>query len=127
MTRTLRQASRWTSWSCWAPTLLLKAEHRPKDFDRRLVIELWLYHDGSRIMEISTKCLPEEAFQFGTEFKTYLAGHGIALGKDQSAKTRATLEFFSAQAQAGEAGRLSDLEGGRDAQFRTRQGHVRPG
>jgi hypothetical protein len=78
------------------PTLLLKVRHDPKDFDRRLVLELWLYPDGSRIMEISTKCLPEEAFQVAAEFKAYLAGKGIALGKDQSAKTRTTLEFYSA-------------------------------
>jgi hypothetical protein len=78
------------------PTLLLKVRHDPKDFDRRLVLELWLYPDGSRTMEISTKCLPEEAFQVAAEFKAYLAGKGIALGKDQSAKTRTTLEFYSA-------------------------------
>jgi hypothetical protein len=79
------------------PTFLLKGKYQPKDFDRRIVIEMWLYPDGSRIMEISTKCLPEEAFQVGTEFKAYLAGHGIVLGKDQSAKTKTTLEFFSAR------------------------------
>jgi len=79
------------------PTFLLKAKHQPKDFDRRIVIEMWLYPDGSRIMEISTKCLPKEAFQVGAEFKAYLAGHGIPLSADQSAKTRTTLEFFSAR------------------------------
>jgi hypothetical protein len=79
------------------PTFLLKAKHQPKDYDRRIVIELWLYPDGSRIMELSTKCLPKEAFQVAAEFKAYLAGHGIALGKDQSAKTKTTLEFFSAK------------------------------
>jgi len=79
------------------PTFLLKAKHQPKDFDRRIVIEVWFYPDGSRIMEISTKCLPKEAFQVGAEFKAFLAGHGIALGADQSAKTKTTLEFFSAR------------------------------
>jgi hypothetical protein len=87
------------------PTFLLKAKHQPKDFDRRIVIELWLYPDGSRIMEISTKCLPKEAFQVAAEFKAYLAGHGVVLGADQSAKTRTTLEFFSARLkQEGLAG-----------------------
>ena len=58
---------------------------------------MWLYPDGSRILEVSTKCLPEEAFQVAAEFKAYLAGHGIALGADQAAKTKTSLEFFSAR------------------------------
>jgi len=51
------------------PTYLLKAKHNPKNFIRGIVVEMWLYPDGSRILEISTKCLPEEAFQVGVEFK----------------------------------------------------------
>jgi len=89
------------------PTFLLKARHQPKDFDRRITIEMWLYPDGARILEISTKCLPDEAFQVGTEFKAYLAGKGIVLGADQSAKTKTSLEFFSAQLQQETAARPS--------------------
>jgi hypothetical protein len=83
------------------PTFLLKLRHVPraKDFDRPIVLELWLYPDGSRIMEISTKCLPKETFQIATDFKAYLADRGIELGADQSAKTRSSLEFFSARQQ----------------------------
>ena len=73
MTRTLRRASRWTRWSVLGPTFLLKAKHQPKDFDRRIIVEMWLYPDGSRILEVSTKCLPDEAFQVGAKFKAYLA------------------------------------------------------
>lgn len=79
------------------PTFLLKAKHQPKDFDRPITIEMWLYPDGSRILEISTKCLPKEAFQAGAEFKAYLAGRGIALSADQAPKTKTALEFFSAR------------------------------
>ena len=87
------------------PTFLLKAKHQPKDFDRRITIELWLYPDGSRILEISTKGLPEEVFELTADFKNYLANHDIELGADQSAKTRTTLEFFSARLkQEGKAG-----------------------
>jgi hypothetical protein len=81
------------------PTFLLRARHQPKDFDRRITVEMWLYPDGSRILEISTKCLPDEAFQVGTEFRVYLASKGIVPGADQSAKTKTSLEFFSAQLQ----------------------------
>ena len=38
------------------PTFLLKAKHNPKNFDRRVIVEMWLYPDGSRILEVSTKC-----------------------------------------------------------------------
>jgi len=79
------------------PTFLLKAKHQPKDFDRPITIEMWLYPDGSRILEVSTKCLPNEAFQAGAEFKSYLAGLGIAFVADQSAKTATALQFFSAK------------------------------
>jgi hypothetical protein len=81
------------------PTFLLKVKHQPKakEFDRPITVELWLYPDGARVMEISTKCLPKEAFQVTADFKSYLANHGILLGADQSAKTRTCLEYFSAR------------------------------
>jgi hypothetical protein len=81
------------------PTFLLKAKHLPKakEFDRPITVELWLYPDGTRVLEISTKCLPKEAFQVTADFKSYLASHGIVLGADQSAKTRTSLEYFSAR------------------------------
>jgi hypothetical protein len=90
------------------PTFLLKVRHqpKPKDFDRPIVLELWLYPDGSRIMELSTKCQPKETFQIAADFKAYLGDRGIVLGADQSAKTRSSLEFFSArrEEEAGQGG-----------------------
>ena len=81
------------------PTFLLKAKHQPKakDFDRPIVVELWIYPDGTHVLEVSTKGLPKEAFQLAVDFKAYLASKGIVLGADQSAKTRTSLEFFSAR------------------------------
>jgi hypothetical protein len=79
------------------PVFLLKAKHQPKDFDRGVTVEMWLYPDGSRILEISTKCLPEEAFQVGAEFKSYLARCDIPVSSFQEPKTRSALEFFAAE------------------------------
>jgi hypothetical protein len=81
------------------PTFLLKVKHQPKakDFDRPITMELWLYPDGTRVMEVSTKCSPKEGFQVAADFKAYLGSHGIVLGADQSAKTKTSLEFFSAR------------------------------
>jgi hypothetical protein len=70
---------------------MLKGKHLPKDFERGITVEMWLYPDGSRILEVSTKCLPEEAFQVIAEFKAYLARSGV-----QEPKTRNALEFFAA-------------------------------
>ena len=78
------------------PVFLLKATHKPKDYDSDVIVEMWLYPDGSRILEISTKCLPEVAFQATAEFKAYLARCGIELSGAQEPKTRAALEYFSA-------------------------------
>lgn len=82
------------------PTFLLKAKHQPKDFDRPIVVEMWLYPDGARVLEVSTKCLPKEALEFGGQFKAYLAAKGIVLGADQSAKTKTSLEYFSARLES---------------------------
>ena len=38
---------------------------RQGDRERLLVAEMWLYPDGSRILELSTKCPPSEALQRG--------------------------------------------------------------
>ncbi len=79
------------------PTFLLKAKHQPKDFDRRITVELWLYPDGERILEISTKCLPDETFKVGAAFKEFLAARGIALGAEQAPKTKTSLDFYTAK------------------------------
>ena len=44
--------------SVLGPIFVLKLKFAPMAFDRRLVAEMWLYPDGSRILELSTKCAP---------------------------------------------------------------------
>ena len=58
------------------PGLDLRPEARftPEEFGRRMVAELWLYPDGSRIVELSTKCAPSEAFQVAAEARAFLTG-----------------------------------------------------
>jgi hypothetical protein len=78
------------------PVNVLKLKFRPSDFyNRRFVAELWYYPDGSRILELSTKCPPSEAFQVAAETKAYLASHGMDLFAEQQTKTRTALEFFA--------------------------------
>jgi hypothetical protein len=79
------------------PTFILKAVFEPKGFDRRLVAEMWLYPDGSRILELSTKCLPKEAFQVAAEVRAYLANRGVPISGNQQTKTKTALEYFAAE------------------------------
>jgi len=89
--------------SILGPIFVLKLKYAPPAFDRRLVAEMWLYPDGSRILELSTKCLPGEAFQVAAEARAFLAGKGVDLGGEQETKTRNALVFFSKRLKAGAA------------------------
>jgi hypothetical protein len=80
------------------PIFVLKLKSTPKGFDRKLVAELWLYPDGSRILELSTKATPGDAFAVAAESRAYLSSLGIDLAGEQQTKTRTALEFFSQQA-----------------------------
>ena len=82
------------------PTFILKTAFQPKETGRRMVAELWLYQDGSRILELSTKCLPSETFQVAAESRAYLVKNGVVIGGSQQTKTRTALEFFKAQLDA---------------------------
>ena len=77
------------------PVFVLKLKRMVEGFDRPLVAEMWLYPDGSRILELSTKCAPPEAFQVAAETRGLLVARGLDLGGEQQTKTRKALEFFS--------------------------------
>src|SRR5262249_2777772 len=81
--------------SMLGPLLVLKLKSTPEGFDRGLVTELWLYPDGSRILELSTKTVPSEAFQVAAEARAYLTARGVDLGAEQETKTRSALQFFA--------------------------------
>jgi hypothetical protein len=83
------------------PLLVLKLKSSLQGYDRRLVTEVWLYPDGSRILELSTKCDPSEAFQVAAETRAFLASRGVDLTSEQQTKTRSALEFFSKQLANG--------------------------
>ena len=81
--------------SVLGPITVFKLKWKPADFARKIVGELWNYPDGSRILELSTKCPPAEAFQVAAEAKAFLANKGIDTTGEQATKTRTTLEFFA--------------------------------
>jgi hypothetical protein len=77
------------------PITVLKLKFVPGDYGRRLVAELWSYPDGSRILELSTKCSPSETFDVAAKTRAFLADRGIDLTGEQQTKTKTALEFFS--------------------------------
>jgi hypothetical protein len=83
--------------SMLGPIFVLKLKFAPKGLDRKLVAEMWLYPDNSRILELSTKCETSEAFQAAAEARSFLAERGVELGGEQETKTKKALEFFSSQ------------------------------
>jgi hypothetical protein len=85
------------------PIFVLKLKLAPKTFDRRIVAEMWLYPDGSRIVELSTKCLPGEGMDVAVELREFLAAKGIPTDGQQETKTKTALEFFSAELRAASA------------------------
>ena len=81
--------------SILGPIFVLKVRFPAKGLGRKIVAELWLYPDGSRILELSTKTLPSEALQVAAEARTFLLERGVDLGGEQQTKTRTALEFFT--------------------------------
>ncbi len=88
------------SLSLLGPTFALKAVFAPKELDRKTILELWLYPDGTRLLELSTKAEPTEANFVGAAFRAYLEKRGVPITGEQEAKTRIALEFYSAQLRA---------------------------
>jgi hypothetical protein len=91
------------------PIFVLKLKFSPGGFARKLVAEMWLYPDESRILELSTKCLPGEAFQTAAETRAFLAQRGVDLAGEQQTKTRRALEFFSARLESARVLSVGDV------------------
>ena len=77
------------------PIFVLKLRFEPPRLERRMVAEVWLYPDGSRILELSTRCETDEAFQVAVLTRAFLTERGIDLSGEQETKTRRALEFFA--------------------------------
>jgi hypothetical protein len=90
--------------STLGPIFVLKLKSAPGERGRRLVTELWLYPDGSRILELSTRCLTSEAFEAAAEARAFLVERGIDAAGEQQTKTRKALEFFSKELRARGSG-----------------------
>jgi hypothetical protein len=99
------------------PTFILKTKfivestYDVQRWDHLMAVEMWFYPDGSRILELSTRCRPADAFQVAAEARAYLAGRGVMIAGEQQTKTKAALEFYMAQLHAGDAAGAAESEG----------------
>ena len=80
------------------PIIVLKLKFPAPEVDRRLVAELWMYPDGSRLLELSTRTKTSEAFDAAAELRSYLEARGVDLSAAQETKTRKALQFFARDA-----------------------------
>lgn len=83
------------------PLTILKLKFAPAQLARRLVAELWFYPDGSRLLELSTKCSADEAFHLAVELRSFLGERGVDLAGEQRTKTRTALDLLARPALAG--------------------------
>jgi hypothetical protein len=81
--------------SVLGPVHVLKLKESPDGFEGDLVAEMWLYPDGSRIVELSTKCEPDRAFDTAARARAFLSERGIDMSAEQATKTKTALEFFA--------------------------------
>jgi len=77
------------------PINLMKLEFNPGGLKRKFVAELWMYPDGARILELSTKASPGNAFEVAAETRSYLKKKGLDLTADQQPKTNRALQHFT--------------------------------
>jgi hypothetical protein len=73
----------------------MKLEFSPDGIKRKFVAELWMYPDGSRILELSTKASSEDAFHVAAETREYLKKKGLDLTAEQQPKTNRALKHFT--------------------------------
>ena len=81
--------------SMLGPIFVLKLRFAPEELGRRIVAEMWIYPDGSRVLELSTRADTREAFQVAAEARAFLTRQGVDLSGEQQTKTKKALEYFA--------------------------------
>jgi hypothetical protein len=81
--------------SVLGPIFVVKVRFVPPELAHKMVAELWLYPDGSRIFELSTKSTPADLIDVYTNVRKYLVERGIDRHGEQQTKTKRALEYFA--------------------------------
>ena len=83
--------------SVLGPLFVLKLKLPKKTFSRRIVVEMWLYPDGSRILELSTKCLPDEGLAIASRSGSSSKERASRYRASSRPRPRQRSKFFSAE------------------------------
>jgi len=86
--------------SILGPINVFKLKFKPEGYEGKLVAELWMYPNNTRILELSTKCLPSDGIRVAVETRLFLTKRGVDLGGEQQTKTSTALEYFAKQLTA---------------------------
>ena len=81
--------------SVLGPINLMRLPFEPDGLKRKFVAELWMYPDGSRILELSTKAQPGDAFDVAAATRDFLKKKGLDLTAEQQPKTNRALKHFT--------------------------------
>lgn len=66
----------------------------PAGLGHRLAVERWTYPDGSRLLEVSTRCAARDVVPVTAGITSLLRDHHIDTSGSQQTKTRTTLAYF---------------------------------
>jgi hypothetical protein len=78
------------------PINVAKLKFAPRALKNRIMAaELWFYPDGSRILELSTRCTTDQTIQVLAETRSFLTDRGIRITDEQETKTHRALDYFS--------------------------------
>ena len=91
------EGTKWNDLVVLGPVFVLKLKTIPEGFDHHLIAEMWRYPDDSRLLELSTKSMPDEALALAEEWLAELTKLGIAITGDQPTKTATALKYFSSR------------------------------
>jgi hypothetical protein len=80
----------------FGPIHVAKVKFEPRSLKGRVATaELWFYPDSTRILELSMKCAPEDAFRVLADLRAILAARGFTPTGEQQTKTQKALQYFS--------------------------------
>ncbi|WP_344659256.1 adenylate cyclase [Catenulispora subtropica] len=77
------------------PVEVHRTRPRPDGPGRGLELQEWTYPDGSRLLEVSTRCTAEHLLQTAAHARSFLDRHDIALSGPCPTKADATLAYFT--------------------------------
>jgi len=77
------------------PVHVMKLRASPSGLRQTYAVELWMFPDGSRILELSTRCKPQSFFGIAAEAREFLSERGLSLDEDAQTKTGLALRYFA--------------------------------